>query len=226
MLPELTRFGGAMALGFAVAAPVGPTGITAIRLGLARGAATAFWIGMGAAVTDYAYVLLTYAGLGPAIVYVTWLPTVLYVVGALVLGRMAVAAISDVIARRKQPAGEAVTSPAAGGRDLDPGWRPALVLGLSITVVNPATITSWLTMGGAFVAANLHSVAVPVAIVILLGIGAGSAAWFTILAALVWTARAAASRLPVILDLVGALSALILLSFALSFAFKAARIVL
>lgn len=226
MVPEVTRFGGAMALGFAVAAPVGPTGITAIRLGLERGAATAFWIGMGAAVTDYAYVLLTYAGLGPAIAYLTWLPTALYVAGALVLGRMAVAAFSDVAARRKKPSGEAVTSQIADGRDLDPGWRPALVLGLSITVVNPATITSWLTMGGAFVAANLHSVAVPVAIVILLGIGAGSAAWFAILAGLVWMARTAASRLPIILDLAGALSALILLSFALTFAFKAARIVL
>ncbi len=226
MVTMVARFGGAMALGFAVAAPVGPTGITAIRLGLDRGAATAFWIGMGAAVTDYVYVMVTYAGLGPAIAHLSWLPLVLYVVGALVLGKMAFGALRDVIVRRRQSAsGPAAASGPKNRRDLAPGWRAAFALGLSITVVNPATITSWLTLGGAFVAVNLGSVAVPVAVVILLGIGAGSAAWFTILAGLVWMARAAATRLPIMLDFVGALSGLVLLGFATSFAYQAARIV-
>ncbi len=227
MLTVLARFGGAMVLGFAVAAPVGPTGITAIRLGLDRGAATAFWIGMGAAVTDYAYILVTYAGLGPAIAYLTWLPVFLYAIGACVLGRMAIGALRSVHARRRGPGeGAAILPDSATDPELAAGWRPALALGISITVVNPATITSWLTLGGAFVAVNLHAVAIPIGLAILLGIGAGSAAWFTILAGLVWTARAAASRLPVILDLVGMLSALVLLAFAVSFAYQAARIVL
>ena len=180
---------------------------------------------MGAAVTDYLYVLVTYAGLGPAITYLTWLPFVLYVVGGFVLGRMAFGTLHEVVARRRRSWGGSDVTRSDGRRDLDPGWRAALGLGLSITVVNPATITSWLTLGGAFVAVNLHDVAVPVALTILLGIGAGSAAWFTILAGLVWTARAAATRLPAILDVVGMLSGLVLLSFALSFTYQAVRIV-
>jgi|GEM_PF-2209325 len=225
MMHFAAAFGGAIALGFAVAAPIGPTGATAIRFGLSRGAPTAFWIGMGAAVTDLAYVLATYLGLVPLLRETPWLPFVLYVVGTYVLGSMGLAAVKAAIAGRRLRVGglPAAVAPRKT-RELAAGWGPAFLRGLSITIVNPATITSWLSLGGAFVAANLTSVPVPVAFGILAGIMVGSAGWFTILACLVGIARAAAARVPLILDMVGLASGTILLGFAVVFASQAVRI--
>ncbi|MBI3943607.1 MAG: LysE family transporter [Chloroflexi bacterium] len=87
--------------GFAVAAPLGPTGITAIRQRLAHGSRTAFWIGMGAALTDLAYILATYAGLTPLLLRLPWLTPLLYGLGALVLGRMGFLAVMEAL---KSPA--------------------------------------------------------------------------------------------------------------------------
>jgi threonine/homoserine/homoserine lactone efflux protein len=215
-------YAGAIALGFAVAAPIGPTGVTAIRYGLSRGATTAFWIGMGAAATDLAYVMAVYLGLAPLLNRVPWLPFVSYVAGTYMLGTMGLAAMKTAVAsRRRRDMGK----PTGRVDSLGDGWWRAFLLGLSITVVNPATISSWLSLGGAFVAANLVSLPVPAALAILTGIIVGSAGWFSILACLVGLARVASGRAPIILDLVGMASALILLGFAALFLVQAVRFV-
>jgi threonine/homoserine/homoserine lactone efflux protein len=90
-------------LGLAIAAPVGPTSMTAIRRGLATGAWAAFWIGMGAALTDFAYIAATYLGFTPVLSRVPGLKTILYAAGAVVLGRIAYGAIRDALAGRGVP---------------------------------------------------------------------------------------------------------------------------
>jgi threonine/homoserine/homoserine lactone efflux protein len=213
---------GAALLGFAVAAPLGPTGATAIRQGLARGATTALWIGYGAALTDLLYVTAVYLGLTPVLQHVTWLSPLLYAVGAVMLSRMGFGALRDAVQRAREAA---MPSAEAGGSATPAGWWSSLILGISITVINPATITSWLSLGSAFVAANMVGLSPLIAVPALLCILAGSAAWFTILSLLVGLTRKAAARIPRLLSAVGALSGLILLGFAAIFAWQALRAV-
>lgn len=212
----MSLFLSALGLGFAVAAPIGPTGITAIRQGLASGPWTAFWIGMGAALTDLVYILLTYAGVTPLIRYLPWLPVALYAAGAFVLGRMGVLAIRDAL--RAPGVGartDGATTPAAPS-----GWRGPLWLGIAITVVNPSTITAWLSIGGAFIAANLRGLPLLQSLAIMAGVMVGSAAWFSILAAIVGLARASLARLPWLFRAVEAGSGGVLITFAVVFAWK------
>ncbi|MSP12666.1 MAG: hypothetical protein EXR62_06875 [Chloroflexi bacterium] len=242
MEPYLILFGSAILLGFAVAAPLGPTGITAIRQGLAQGSTASFWIGMGAALTDLVYILATYAGLTPLLLHLPWLTPLLYSVGTLVLGRMGFLAVLDalknpaqldppdnpnLIDKRKAEAylANGMKTPAANKPANDTNWYRYLILGMTITIVNPATITSWLTIGGAFIAANLLNLSWIVSISIMFGVMLGSALWFTILAILVSITRRYVSRIPWLIRAVGLISGVILLLFAFTFAWRALTIV-
>ena len=218
----------AIALGFAVAAPLGPTGTTAVRQGLAAGAGTAFWIGMGAALTDLAYITATYLGLTPLLLRLPWLTPLLYAVGAVMLGRMGLSAIRDAWrgASVPPPAAMLIAAPAGGRALVGAGWWPPLLLGITITVVNPATITSWLAVGGAFVAQHLVGLPPLPTAGALFGILLGSAGWFTILAGIVAVARTYLDRLPWLFRAVTAGSGLILLGFALAFAWQDVRFAL
>lgn len=241
-MPFASLLGRAMVLGFVVAAPLGPTGVTAVRHGLAFGAMTSFWIGIGAALTDFAYVMATYLGLTPLLVRLPWLTPVLYALGTFVLGRigaeaiqgavrgsdaMPLAALADSGAQEAGKQNEAESKPRSLLSPHGPTarwctWRTALLLGFTVTVVNPATITSWLTIGGAFISAHLMTLEPATAIVIMLGVAAGSAVWFSILALLVALARVSLGRLPQFVRVVSLLSGLALLGFALFFLWKGA----
>jgi threonine/homoserine/homoserine lactone efflux protein len=213
LLALLTR---GFVLGFSIAAPIGPTGATAIRRGISSGAWAAFWVGMGAAVTDFAYIAATYAGLTPLLERIPGLTIILYAGGAIMLGRLALGAIREALAGTGSPltAGAAAGSEPAGGDT----WYAMLLLGITITLVNPATISYWLSVGGAFVAANLVDRALPVSVATMLAIFLGSAFWFSILAVIVGVARARIERLPWLFRAVGLGSGLILLAFAIAFA--------
>jgi threonine/homoserine/homoserine lactone efflux protein len=96
------------------------------------------------------------------------------------------------------------------------------MLGVGITLINPATITYWLSVGGAFVAANLIERSLMAAIGAMLAIWAGSAFWFSILASIVGVARARIEQLPWLFRAVGIVSGLILFGFAVTFAVRGA----
>lgn len=204
-------------LGLAIAAPVGPTSMTAIRRGLATGAWAAFWVGMGAALTDFFYIAATYAGFTPLLERVPGLKTVLYIAGAAVLGRIAYGAIRDALSGAGTPHVNAEDADVAVVRER---WTTLLLLGIGITLVNPATITYWLSVGGAFVAANLVERSLAGAFGAMLAIWAGSALWFSILAGIVGFARSRIEQLPWLFRVVGLVSGLILLGFALAFAVR------
>lgn len=204
-------------LGLAIAAPVGPTSMTAIRRGLATGAWAAFWVGMGAALTDFFYIAATYVGFTPLLERVPGLKTVLYIAGALVLAWIAFGAIRDALSGAGTPTISADSTNIVTVRE---SWTSLLLLGVGVTLVNPATITYWLSVGGAFVAANLVERSLMGALGAMLAIWAGSALWFSILAGIVGVARARIEQLPWLFRAVGILSGLILLAFALTFAIR------
>jgi threonine/homoserine/homoserine lactone efflux protein len=204
-----------MLLGIGVAAPLGPTSATAIRRGLVFGAWAAFWVGLGAALTDFFYIFLTYLGVVPLIERIPALEPVLYLVGAFVLGRMAFSAIREGIS-----GGIMLPTMATPGIAEQHTWRAGLVLGIGVTVVNPATITSWLSVGGAFVVNDLATRPFHEALGGMLAVFIGSAAWFSVLATIVGVARSSIGRLPWLFRAVGIASGCILLAFAIVFAWK------
>ena len=214
----LSLLGRSFLLGLAIAAPIGPTSMTAIRRGLATGAGAAFWVGMGAALTDFLYIAATYAGFTPLLERVPGLKTVLYIAGAFVLARIAWGAIRDALSGAGTPfIAVADSSATVVVRER---WTTLLLLGIGITLINPATITYWLSVGGAFVAANLVDRSFAGALGAMLAIWAGSALWFSVLAGIVGIARARIEQLPWLFRAVGLVSGLILLAFAIAFAVR------
>lgn len=211
-----------------MAAPLGPTGTTVIRHGLASGVLVAFWVGLGAALTDLIYILATYLGLTPLLLRVPLLTPVLYLLGTFVLGRMGLRAVLEAAKGTgpgtpapeednsiRQTGSHPVSGPALTG------WRAPLLSGVTVTVVNPSTITSWLSVGGAFITAHLLDVPAGPAVGVMVGIMVGSAAWFTILACLVGLARGSSRGRPWVSRAVSLGTGLGLLGFAGTFAWRA-----
>jgi len=215
-MPEYFRMlGTGVLLGIGVAAPLGPTSATAIRRGLIFGGWAAFWVGMGAALTDFFFIFLTYIGIVPLIERIPAIEPVLYLAGAFVLGRMAIGAIREGI-----EGSLVLPTTATPGIAEQNTWRSALMLGIMVTIVNPATITSWLSVGGAFVANDLATRPFPEAFGGMLAVMVGSAAWFSVLATIVGVARSSIGRLPWLFRAVGIISGTVLLVFAIVFGWK------
>ena len=192
-------------LGVSVAAPIGPVNVATIQLGLGRGFAPACAFGLGAATIDALYCFTVYLGVAPLLVAAPWLRVVLYVAGALMLARMGWGALRTRIAL----ASEAERRP--GG-----AWRSYLA-GVGLTAVNPATILSWLAIGGA----ALSAIPSGEGLALVIGIFSGSACWFTLLALGASAGRRLANER--ILKGVSVVCGLALLGFAAVFVFGALR---
>ena len=150
------------ALGFAIAAPVGPIGLLCIQRTLAFGRSAGLATGLGAASADAVYGLLAAAGLGAA--------------GALLLegarwlalaGGLLLLALGGRPARTPPPGRAAPPGPRALGA--------AFASTFALTLANPATILSFLA---AFAALGL---AAGGGVPLVTGLFAGSAAWWLIL---------------------------------------------
>lgn len=212
---ELNLLLAAFGLGLSVAAPLGPVSAAAIREGMERGTASAFLIGLGAATVDFLYLALVYAGVAPLLLRLPLLITGFYLAGALLLGRMAWGAVRR--AREGALPGAPGTGPGAGA------VKNAFLYGLGLTLLNPATIASWLAMGGAFAAAYLTGLTLPMVAAVLLAVFAGSAAWFLLLALAVGGARRVAGGRPWVFRAVNLAAGLALAGYAVLFLIKAGR---
>ena len=164
-----------MVLGFSIAAPVGPIGVLCIRRTLAEGRAMGFATGMGAAVADGLYGAL--AGFG-----LTWITAVLVaqqqwirVIGGLFL---LVLGVRTFLSRPSDRAA------GASGRGLLGAFASTFVL----TITNPLTILSFVAV---FAGLGLGTGAGgPMAAALLvLGVVAGSAAWWLTLSGAVGALR-------------------------------------
>lgn len=153
-----------MLLGFSIAAPVGPIGLLCIRTTLERGRLAGLASGLGAAAADGCYGLL--AALGFALVAERLVPhaALLRVGGGLVLAAIGVDAL-----RSRPPEG-------GGGREPAARIGRAFVLTFLLTLGNPLTMLSFLAMFGAVGVSAGGS-----ALALVLGVVAGSAAWWLLL---------------------------------------------
>jgi threonine/homoserine/homoserine lactone efflux protein len=164
-------------LGFFVAAQVGPISLLVMRTVL-RGALTAgLAIGAGAAVIDASYAALGQAGAG-ALLRIDALRVALGAVGAVVLVALGARTLwSAFRVRAGMEADSEVATP-----------RRAFLTSLAATASNPTTIASWAAI---FAAATTAGAAAGggATVLMLCGVAAGTATWFSALCGVLWVVR-------------------------------------
>lgn len=156
-----------MVLGFSIAAPVGPIGVLCIRRTLAEGRSVGFATGMGAAAADGLYGLVAALGLTSVTRLLTGQQRGIRVVGGLFLLYLGARTFFS------RPAGEAASD---GGVGLLSAFGSTFLLTLS----NPMTILSFAAV---FAGLGLGAgVGRPIsAAAMVIGVVAGSAAWWLLL---------------------------------------------
>jgi threonine/homoserine/homoserine lactone efflux protein len=165
----LTALASGLGLGFLVGAQVGPIWLLCARTVLRGRLASGLAIGAGAAVVDFLYACLGVAG-AAQLLRIVALRVVLGLAGAAVLLALGARTLTSAFRVR---AGVEVDGDVGSARS-------ALRISLVATASNPMTIASWAAV---FAAASTASVATTAATTsaLLVGIGAGSFAWFVVL---------------------------------------------
>jgi threonine/homoserine/homoserine lactone efflux protein len=164
-----------LVIGFSIAAPVGPIGVLCIRRSLERGAASGFASGLGAATADAAYGCVAGFGLTSVSGLLVRWQSGLGLVGGIFLCALGLRSLLG------RPAQEAAGSGAAG---LLAGYASTVLLTLS----NPATILSFAAVFAGFGLGAYSDYGS--AAFLVLGIFAGSAAWWLFLCSAVGLLRA------------------------------------
>ena len=158
-----------LGLGFLVGAQVGPIWLLCARSSLRHGARVGLGIGAGAALVDLLYAALGVAG-AASLLAATGLRVAFGLLGAAVLILLGARTLWSAFRVRSGLEAEAeVATP----------WT-AFRTSLAATASNPMTIASWAAIFAAASAASLASTAGAAALLVL-GVGAGSMAWFAIL---------------------------------------------
>jgi len=166
-----------LAVGFSVAAPVGPIGILCIQRTLSHGRTAGFVTGLGAATADALYGCLAAAGVG-------------VVTGALVAHQGALRLVGGLflvyLGIRAALAPPPSTSPRPAGRGLAGHYAQTFLL----TISNPMTILSFAAMVAALGPSGLAATSAPASAIFIGGVFLGSVAWWLFLAGLTGTLRA------------------------------------
>jgi len=156
-------------LGFLVGAQVGPIWVLCARSSLRHGAGVGLGIGAGAAVVDLLYAALGVAG-AATLLAATGLRVAFGLLGAAVLLLLGARTLwSAIRVRSGFEADTEVSTPLTAFRT-----------SLAATASNPMTIASWAAIFAAASASSLAATA-PAAVLLVVGVGAGSMAWFAIL---------------------------------------------
>lgn len=166
-------FAKGIALGIAIAAPVGPIGVLCIRRTLIHGPRFGILTGIGAAFADGLFGLIAAFGM---VALSAWLITVkdaLHLIGGTVLGVLAV--------RTLLHAGHIERDPETGrteGSEIT-----AVITAFLLTLSNPMTI---LTFATAFTAVGLaETLSFASGLILVAGVLLGSVSWFTALSFIV-----------------------------------------
>ncbi|HEY7781382.1 MAG TPA: LysE family transporter [Ktedonobacterales bacterium] len=191
-----------LALGFSIAAPVGPIGVLCIRRTLAFGRTIGFVSGLGAATADMCYGAIAAYGLTAVSSLLLGQRLWVHVIGALFLAYLGA---KTLLAR---PAG-AVAPTGAGRRGLVGAYTSTLAL----TLTNPATILSFVAVFAGIGLVGARGGARAAALTVA-GVFCGSTLWWLLLSGGVGLLRERVT--PRALRWVNRLSGAILLAFAVA----------
>jgi threonine/homoserine/homoserine lactone efflux protein len=162
-------------IGFAIAAPVGPIGLLCIQRTLAQGRVTGLVTGLGAATADALYGMVAAFGLTAVSAFLVEQRVWLGVLGGAFLCYLGVRTLLSA---------PAVQSAVVGGRGRWAAYSSTLLL----TLTNPMTVFSFMAVFaglGLAVAPGTYMSAAT----LVLGVFAGSAAWWLLLSSGVGLAR-------------------------------------
>jgi threonine/homoserine/homoserine lactone efflux protein len=188
-----------LAIGFSIAAPVGPIGVLCIRRTLAGGRMLGFVSGLGAATADMLYGAVGALGLTMVSSVLVGQRLWIHLLGAVFLAYLGVRTILAC------PSEKAAL---AEGRGLAGAYASTVLLTLS----NPSTILSFAAVFAGLGLASSHAGYAAAALTVL-GVFCGSALWWLLLSGGVSLVRVRFS--PATLRWVNLLSGAILLAFAL-----------
>jgi threonine/homoserine/homoserine lactone efflux protein len=168
MADYLSLFISAFIIGISIAAPVGPIGVLVIRRSLAEGRLMGLTSGLGAAAADTFYGFIAAFGLSAISSLLVSASLPLRIFGAAFLAYLG---IKTLLSRPSDKAAEAKSST---------NLLSAFLSTLALTITNPMTILSFL---GIFAGMGLEAVTgnTFAASVMVLGVFAGSAAWWLLL---------------------------------------------
>jgi threonine/homoserine/homoserine lactone efflux protein len=164
-------FSSGFALGFLVAAQVGPIWLYCARTALRGGLLPALAVGLGAALVDTAYASLGVAGMA-RLLELPGLRTALGLLGAAVLVVLGARTLMSARRARAEEGAQAQT----------PSPLRALRTSLVATAANPLTIATWAAIFAATAAAGVAR-GLAGGAAFLSGVGVGSLGWFAILSA-------------------------------------------
>jgi len=204
-----------LAIGLAIAAPVGPIGLLCIRRSLAQGQLAGFVTGLGAAAADGVYGAIGAFGITAISALLVDQERWLALAGGLFLIWLGIAGM------RRPPASEAA-APSRSARDLAGYFFSTF----GLTLTNPATILSFAAVFaglglGARGASGMSAGSASAALVIIAGVFLGSGAWWLFLSGAVGWLR---TRLgPGLLVWINRLSGLVLIAFGLFAVWTALR---
>ena len=166
----LTYFLIGAALGALTGIPIGPLNVAIIDAAYRHHLRRAIAVGLGGAVADLAYASLGILGAGQLLTAHEVVPPILYGVSGVVL------IIYGILTVRAQP-----VDPGLAGQE-DVAYKSwfwgGFGLGVALILLNPATLITWVVIVGSEMASASRSQGMAAAV----GIGCGSALWFTIVA--------------------------------------------
>jgi putative LysE/RhtB family amino acid efflux pump len=169
------------AIGFAIAAPVGPIGLLCIRRTLAQGLGAGVASGVGAAAADALYGLLAALGLGALAAVLVEHAAALRVAGGLLLAWLGASALRRAAV---------MVTPGTGMQDTGrggSGLAAAFGSTFALTLANPMTVLSF----AGVVAALAGPGNTGAGVALVAGVFAGSVAWWLLLVGGVSVARRA-----------------------------------
>jgi len=166
----LTYFLIGATLGVITGIPIGPLNVAIIDAAYRHHLRRAIAVGLGGAVADMTYASLGILWLGQLLTAHTIVPPILYGVSGVVL------IIYGIMTVRAQP-----IDPGVAGQDAAAGksyfWG-GFGMGIALILLNPATLITWVVVVGSEMGDASQSEGMAAA----LGIGCGSALWFTVVA--------------------------------------------
>ena len=171
---DLGFFAKGLVVGFSIAAPVGPIGVLCIRRSLADGPRMGLTAGLGAATADAAYGGVVGFGLTAISGFLLNQRVSLALVGGAFLCYL------GVRTWLKSPTQAPAVAPG--------GYLATYASTFALTITNPATILSFLAVFAAFGLTGSNDYVAATSLV--LGVFAGSAAWWLILSVTVGLLRA------------------------------------
>ncbi len=162
-----------VALGFAIAAPVGPIGVLCIRRTLAYGRMVGFVTGLGAATADATYGAIAAFGVSAVTSALVSGRLWIHLIGALFLAWLGLrTALARPAAKTPDAATSSPTEPRRAG--LLVAWSSTVAL----TLTNPATIISFAAV---FAGLGLIGMGYAPAALTVVGVFIGSALWWLLL---------------------------------------------